>query len=233
MFKHGYIPWNKGLHYKIKPHSVEYRQKMSRLRMGEGNPMYGKHLTDAHKKTISLAQIGRHHSVEAKIKLRNANLGNHLSIETKEKISQKLKGRISPNKGNKFSELSRFKISLRVRGAGNPKWKGGIIPLYEKIRKLDEYSLWRKLVFERDRFICQECFISGDGENLRAHHIKRFSEIITEFLQEYNQFSLMEDTIVLARIAINYQPFWNLNNGRTLCKTCHDKLHQPKEVSYV
>lgn len=45
---------------------------------------------------------------------------------------------------------------------------------------------------------------------------------MNKFLQEYNQFSPMEDIETLARLATNYKSFWEINNGKTLCKDCHN-----------
>lgn len=69
----------------------------------------------------------------------------------------------------------------------------GITPINEKIRKSLKYEVWRKLVFKRDKYTCQECgFIGG---YLNAHHIKSFSK--------YPELRL------------------DINNGTTLCTKCH------------
>lgn len=117
-------------------------------------------------------------------------------------------------KGKTFTEESKIKISTTLRnkykngeinvwckgkenphfaGDKNPKWKGGITPLNEKIRKSREYALWRTAVFMRDDYTCQEC--KARGVKLEADHIKPFS-LYPEL-----------------RFAID--------NGRTLCKPCH------------
>lgn len=66
-----------------------------------------------------------------------------------------------------------------------------------------EYKKWRKTVFARDNYTCQIC---GDnqGGNLRAHHIKPYSE--------YPE--LRHD----------------VDNGITLCENCHIKLHKKSEL---
>src|SRR3990167_3882745 len=42
-------------------------------------------------------------------------------------------------------------------GEKSPSWKGGITPINEKLRRTIDYKNWRKAVYERDNFTCQEC----------------------------------------------------------------------------
>ena len=64
------------------------------------------------------------------------------------------------------------------------------------IRRSSEYQKWRKAVFKRDNYICQECLKKGNY--LEAHHIKPFA---------------------------NYPDLrFEIENGLTLCKDCHKKI---------
>ena len=105
----------------------------------------------------------------------------------------------------------------------NPNWKGGISSLQSLIRGLEKYNIWRTSIFIRDKHTCTEC---GDnkGYNLNAHHIKEFSKLVEEFLQYYNQFSPIEDKETLIRLAITWQPFWDIDNGKSLCEKCHKNI---------
>lgn len=80
------------------------------------------------------------------------------------------------------------------------------------MRATFKYRQWRYDVFTRDKFKCQDC---GDekGGNLHAHHIKTVQEIFDEFnLKTTEEIS-------------NCEALWDINNGVTLCKECHYKLH--------
>ena len=125
-----------------------------------------------------------------------------------------LKGICKPNSGS-------FKKGENT-GKKNNNWKGGIAELKELIKGLDKYNDWRLSIFIRDNFTCQECGVCKKG-NLETHHIRKISSILTEFLQVYNQFSFIENRETLLRLATIYEPLWNVTNGKTLCKECHEE----------
>ena len=137
--------------------------------------------------------------------------------ETIEKIKQKNKGKhFSPKtefkKGVSVSPKTQFvRGDQRITGKNNNKYKGGITPLMEKIRHLPEYYNWRKSVWQKDYYTCQECGYMG--RDIEAHHIKAFSKIIEE-----NNIKTLDE-------ALNCKELWDINNGITLCKKCHDKYN--------
>lgn len=98
------------------------------------------------------------------------------------------------------SKKCRYKWQAkRMKGKSHPNWQGGKANERSLAWVSKEYKAWRKEVFERDNYTCQLC---GDnsGGNLNAHHIKLFSK--------YPELR------------------YNVNNGITLCKKCHIKVHQ-------
>jgi len=112
------------------------------------------------------------------------------------------------NKKNKYKKKGYNPNSKPIKEK-HWNWKGGITPLRDVIRHLFEYRQWRSDVFTRDNFTCQYCGVRGCY--LEAdHHIKSFAQIIEE-----NNINTIEK-------AINCEELWNLNNGRTLCKDCHN-----------
>ncbi len=138
------------------------------------------------------------------------------------------KGRIPYNKGlkglhkdseetkRKKSEASakrehtietKMKLSEMRKGAKNPAWKDGISPINKRVRRSIEYREWRKMIFERDNYICQICGIRGN--KLNVNHIKKFSDYL--------------------------ELRFDINNGITLCKNCHFSLvnkHEEEWESY-
>lgn len=56
-----------------KPKSDEHRKNIGNAKTGDGNPMYGKHLSEEHRKKISEAEKGRHLTEEHKAKISGAN----------------------------------------------------------------------------------------------------------------------------------------------------------------
>lgn len=92
---------------------------------------------------------------------------------------------------------TRKKMSLSHSGNKNHKWKGGITPSIRRARQCAEYYRWREMVFERDNWICQKCFIRGG--DLHAHHIKSFKK----------------------HPSLRYEK----SNGKTLHVECHKEVH--------
>lgn len=95
-----------------------------------------------------------------------------------------------------------------------------------QFRQLEEYKEWRMNCLRRDWFRCQIC---GSKKKLEVHHKEAFKKLVIEFLQEYNQFSPIEDKETLVRLAIKWQSFWNIDDGKTLCEDCHKKEHSKKK----
>jgi len=144
-------------------------------------------------------------------------------------ICLKLKGNKNSSFGKSLEDLHgkncqcSFCNQKRGKGYGNcnPNYIDGRTDLNRMIRNLDEMSSWRTQILKQDNYICQEC---GSHNHLEAHHIKSFSMIFSEFLQQYSQFSPIEDKETLVRLAFSYQPFWDIDNGKTLCEKCHGKI---------
>lgn len=164
---------------------------MSVAASGKNNSMYGVHLVGELNKCF-----GRPMPIEQRIKIA---LGN---------------------KGKKFTKEHKKKIGDANRGSKSYLWKGGITTLGMQLYSICEYKSWRKKVYERDHFTCQEC--GRVGGNLEAHHIKEFRYLLKEFLNIYNQFSPIDDKETLIRLAVSYAPFWDISNGKTLCIECHN-----------
>jgi len=88
----------------------------------------------------------------------------------------------------------------KYSGERSWNWRGGITKANLAIRNSFAYKLWRKAIFERDDYTCQECGNhSGNGKAvvLHADHIKPFA-----YFPELR---------------------FEMENGRTLCKDCHKK----------
>lgn len=107
------------------------------------------------------------------------------------------------NKGRKENRLDVLKRQSNAqKGSKSYLWKGGISPKNKTIRHGLEFRLWRKSVFERDNYTCQNCGIqSGCGYKiyLHPHHILNFSSYID----------------------LRFE----VSNGVTLCNECHWEFH--------
>lgn len=155
------------------------------------------------KRNMSIALQGNTHT-----------LGYSVSEETKKKISVAVRGEKHPLWGKKHTLESRQKMSestkgqiawnkgkkyTAISGSKHWNWKGGVSSENHVLRTSLEAKLWRKAIFERDNYIC---VFGGKehGNKLHADHIKEWAK--------YPEL----------RFAID--------NGRTLCESCHIERHR-------
>nr|ARK09018.1 hypothetical protein A6C57_01085 [Fibrella sp. ES10-3-2-2] len=80
--------------------------------------------------------------------------------------------------------------------------------LIDKLRTCALYQDWRRAVLRRDGWRCKEC---GNKGRLQVDHIYPLSAII----HNYRINSLEE--------AAECELLWRVDNGRTLCPTCHQR----------
>jgi len=99
----------------------------------------------------------------------------------------------SPEAIKKMKKARLGKSAYWNKGNKSPNWKGGITPINKQIRFSLEYKLWRRSVFERDKYTCIWC--GQKGGTLNADHIKPF--------------------------ALFPELRFSIDNGRTLCVPCH------------
>ena len=161
------------------------------------------------------------------------NLGRKMSEQSRVKNSLAHIGRIPWNKGKRETRICQFckvnPIKLRslkikfcsikcssanrkgkkqpwvVLHVGGEKchlWKGGITPKKKMERSSKDWMWWRKAVYERDNYTCQVCM--NRGVALEPHHIipRRISSELT----------------------------FDVSNGITLCKPCHQKTKSREEL---
>jgi len=107
--------------------------------------------------------------------------------------------------------------SINHSGHNHYNWKGGKTIIHDRIRRSLKYRIWRKEVFERDNYTCQEC--GTKISPFHPHHVPPFelSKIIDYLKHKYNT----TDTEVLYEGAMKLEFLWNKLIGKTLCVDCH------------
>lgn len=140
-------------------------------------------------------------------KIGDAQRGKKLSEEQKRKISQT---RIERKISSPFKGLTKAQnpdlITCGCKAEKHWNWKGGISSKSIRLRQTSEYKVWRKRCFQRDKYTCQLC--QKDRCYLNVHHIIPFSELLKE-----------------------NKNLFEIENGITLCKQCHKKIHQKPGTS--
>lgn len=140
---------------------------------------------------------------------RGCNPWNHFKNPdiVKEKIRNTLKGHpcykseerkknISKAKtGGHLSEITKKKMSATRQGIQLKDWTEFLSPIRSRIYQSKNFDVWRRSIFQRDDWTCQDCYIKGGS--LHAHHIRKFSK-----------YPLLR---------------FDVDNGITLCKPCHEK----------
>lgn len=179
-------------------------------------PNFGFKHSEESKKKIGLKSIGNKYNLGRKLSpehkqkivkyLKKGNIGLVHSLETRQKMSK-------AHKGNKYSlgykhtkeTLEKMRIAHLGLSKGNKCtfWKGGISEKNNLIRSSNEYKIWRVTIFERDKFVCQMPACDHSERYIQAHHIKRFSD--------YPELR------------------FDINNGITLCRNCHEKTKKREE----
>jgi rubredoxin len=147
-------------------------------------------------------------SQEVKDKVSLSKKGKPSSFLGQKHTPESLKKMSENRKGKLHSEETKKKMSETRRGKNNPSfgktyrsgenhynWQGGISNENRRIRHSKEFTHWRNEVFARDNWLCQEC--KTKKKEIHPHHIKAF--------------------------AIYPELRFEVSNGITLCKECHEK----------
>lgn len=221
--KRGATTWNKGLTKDISPLLRQIGENISKANKGRIYKVRSKKIcpicNNAFFLRPSISKIRKFCSRKC--------MGIWMSRNLKGKNSHNWKNGISKPKCIDCGKIIwiGFKRCLRCASKGklNRNWKGGITPIRGLIHSLKEYKEWKFAILKKCNFTCQDCGKRG-GRNLDVHHYpKSYSELVGEFLKQYNQFSPIEDKETLLRLAMTHQPFWDIDNAIILCRKCHQK----------
>ena len=98
--------------------------------------------------------------------------------------------------GRTVSLRTRAKMGDAHRGEKAYNWKGGTSTWRQQMYTTRAYKNWRIAVFERDDYICQMC--GERGCYLEAHHIHPVRDHKNDLM------------------------LFDVDNGASLCKKCHD-----------
>jgi len=130
------------------------------------------------------------------------NKGIRMSEKYCKKLKDYWKTHEPPGKKNKGRTPWNKGLKGYMAGKKNGNWKGGIdTKAVMKIRNSIEYREWQKQVLKRDKYNCQVCYSKCQ---LEAHHIKPF---------------------------VSYPKLrFDINNGVTLCRKCHDVYRGNKKT---
>lgn len=169
-----------------------------------------KPLSQKTKERISVSKKGKTYSLEVRRAMSEAHKNPKAITQAKENIkkaqrvnvgskhSTETRKKLSEAAINRYEDPNeRIKASVARRGDKSFCWQGGKTKASKRLRNSIHFKLWREAVFSRDNWTCQEC--DERGGKLHPHHIKAFADYPD------------------LRFAID--------NGITLCATCHQSKH--------
>ena len=150
------------------------------------------------------SRLGRKHTSDSRERMRQSKLGHSHSAETRMAMSQTRTGAGNHFYGKTHSESARARMSARKLGRKPPNWNPDRTHSSEKhrLRSTREWKEWRGAVFARDRHTCMECGIVGGL--LEPHHI--------------------------IPLRVSFDRLFDLKNGITLCRACHQKTICKEEL---
>jgi 5-methylcytosine-specific restriction endonuclease McrA len=120
-------------------------------------------------------------------------------------------------------DFGKYKEKMKAHGWAVRNAPNASVVVIKQIRASWKYRQWRQHVFIKNDFSCVECGYSG--KSLHAHHKKPFFELIREAIYYLPLYSAFES-------AMAYVPLWNIDNGKTLCISCHKKEHAKKLIDH-
>lgn len=110
--------------------------------------------------------------------------------------------------GSEFCSYICTRLFTEARKAGREIRSIESLNVYKRIRNSIPYQNWRKEIYKRDNYCCVLCG-ETEGQLDIDHYPISFIEIIRK-----NNVQTLDDAMFV-------KEFWDINNGRTLCKSCH------------
>jgi hypothetical protein len=181
---------------------------------------------------FTLAQKRLHLKCDPIVKSENTKRTNKLWVRTEETRNKQANAKRKYTEANRCIDCGKKIVRKAVRcqlcnlktrrGENHNFWKGGVTDLYRVIQHR-LWKSWKIEVLKRDDFKCQDC---GEHQHLEVHHTRKFVLIREGVLREHPELSPIDDKYVLADLIVAEH---RLEDGITLCNTCHRMRHFEKQ----
>ncbi len=93
----------------------------------------------------------------------------------------------------------------------HPLFRGVVTRTTRQIRSTKKYYIWQQSILQKNNYSCQTC---SSKENLHVHHIVRLYDLYKDYEELFGKVDCTDDF------------FYKKDNGITLCKKCHIKIHK-------
>lgn len=190
----------------------EVKARRSASTSGSKNPMFGRTHTEevkaASKIRLQACLLLPSFQEAQRTSMRRPEVRQALSESAKKRV-----GELNPFYGHSHTTEAKQRIAKanlgRFKGENGSNWQGGKTSLALLIRNSEPSVTWRKAIFARDNFTCQEC--GKVGGELQADHLNPFALILRDC-----DVKTLSDAYACTAL-------WDISNGRTLCVPCHKK----------
>jgi len=205
--------------------SEEAKAKMRRSKLGPLNPNYGKHLSVEARKHLSTFKHfkGKHHTIEAKEKMRLAKIGFHHTPASCAKMS---KSKI----GHTVSKSTREKIAMSMKGKNAGKYNGGNTGMKMSSDFCEnQRQVMKKVWTERrqQRLNAKPHYLQRQLGHKEHIHKFKFTELDKRlWLADHCAYCGTMNRLTLDHIIPRYAGGTNVQpNAQTLCKSCNTWKH--------
>lgn len=110
-------------------------------------------------------------------------------------------------------------------GDQHGRWKGGVSTLQQRTRSA-LFQKWSRPIMVRDGFQCQRCHNAKGGDLCVHHDRERFATIMHRIVagRDVSQLTFEQQGSLVDEIVEHH--ISNSIHGITLCRYCHDEVHQ-------
>lgn len=155
----------------VKENFNKFVERIKVERIGEGNPMYGKHHTEEWKQNHSKMITGFTHSEEVKEKIRVSQTGKKHTLESIEIMRNRKLGKkdSSETKLKKSTAAIGRRVSFKTKELIRKSKLGNKNPMYRKFRTIEYIKKNYKIFYREEEMRYDQEFLNNGVKKIQVH----------------------------------------------------------------